>query len=426
MMNWNIPEKVRRKGLCLNDTLYLYPTNGRKRHLSLCRTSLLIETQNLSLPIWRQNMLCLQKISGISGRWRMQLIGEGEEGRYFLEALNDIPFILNGTPCLKAWPLRGDKLLFDYNLIQGRAPSLDRKEEELDRLIPLPIVESDLSILLEGETGTGKSSLARQIHEKSLVEGNFVALNIRSFNLQLLESELFGHIRGAFTGAFSNKKGALSLAEGGTLFLDEIDNLPTDIQVKLLLFLDSQEYRPVGSEVVRKVKTRMLFASSRPMDREVRLGKCRPDFYFRISQGAVIKMRPLRKSQEQLNTTLSKICQQEGFSLDEKLRQFYLSYAWPGNYRQLTGHLKRKGILSNNGQLKLDAVDYSLLQIKAGELTSLLTDSEECMTLKNVKRHYIWQVYMEEKGNIKRAADKLGISSNTVKRALREVKIHTT
>ena len=129
-------------------------------------------------------------------------------------------------------------------------------------------------------------------------------------------------------------------------------------------------------------------------------------------------MRPLRESPKQLDAALSKICQQEGFSLDDKLRQFYLSYAWPGNYRQLIGHLKRKGILSRTGQLKLDDVDYSLLKIKAGTLTPILTDSEKLLTLQEVKRHYIWQVYMEENKSIKRAADKLGVSCNTVKRFL--------
>ncbi len=389
---------------------------GRRRDLALRRTSVQIETGDLTIPVWKQTSLKLQKGCELNGKWRMSLVGGESEGRYFLEALNGVPFILNGTPCLRAWPLRGDKLLFDYNLLEGKTKLRREEDKSLDRFAPLEIVESNLSVLIEGETGTGKSSLAQKIHEQSCVPGDFVALNLRAFNSQLLESELFGHVKGAFTGAIREKTGALALAEEGTLFLDEIDSLSEDIQTKMLLFLDTLEYRPVGAERCRRARTRMLFASGGSMKDRVNLGKCRADFYFRISQGAVIKMKPLRESQEELKLALTRICLEEEIALDRELYQFYLDCHWPGNYRQLVGHLKRKKALSKSDYLVLDEVDSALLEIGLEELS--FSAEDQVVTLEEAKRCHVWKVYLKQKGNIIQTARRLNISKNTVKRIL--------
>ena len=388
---------------------------------SLNRTRVRIETTCLTLPVWANTSLKLQSSGGDQGAWEMRLVGGERNGRYTIEALKGVPFLINGTPCLKAWPLKGDKILFDHNLLEVKSGPVDEREQFLDRFVSPQIVASDLPILIEGETGTGKSTLAREIHQQSGLSGDFLALNLRAFNPQLLESELFGHVKGAFTGAIREKRGALASTEGGTLFLDEIDGLSKDIQIKLLLFLDTLEYRPVGGERNYKAQTRMIFASGSSMRQMVGRDQCRADFYFRISQGAVIHTRALRESQHELGLALTEISRKEGVILDRRLRKAYLNYHWPGNYRQLWGHLKRKKALSKNSLLRLDDVDTSLFEMGSEEFSNHHFNGE-VVSLEEMKKRYIWNTYLKQKGNMAQTALALNVGMSTVRRIVENVK----
>ena len=416
-----IPEKSRWKGAAFGDVLQLSPVQGKRRNFPLKRTRVRIKTECLTLPVWTHTALKLQSSEPEQGIWEMNLVGEEREGRYTVESLNGVPFLLNGTPCLKAWPLKGDKILFGHNLLEVKSKPMNEREQFLDRFVSPQIVASDLPILIEGETGTGKSTLAREIHQQSGLTGDFLALNLRAFNPQLLESELFGHVKGAFTGAIREKRGALASTEGGTLFLDEIDGLSKDIQIKLLLFLDTLEYRPVGGERNYKAQTRMIFASGSSMRQLVGQGLCRADFYFRISQGAVIHTRPLRESRHELNLALSEICLKEGVMLEARLRKAYLNYHWPGNYRQLWGHLKRKKALSKNLFLRLDDVDASLFDMGSEEFSADNFDSE-VVGLEEMKKRYIWNTYLKQKGNVAQTALVLKVCMSTVRRVVDKVR----
>ena len=156
------------------------------------------------------------------------------------------------------------------------------------------LINSDLKILISGETGTGKSHLARKVHEKSGRLGEFVAINLSSFNPQLIESELFGHKKGSFTGAIHDKTGAFSMAKNGTLFLDEIDSLPLDLQTKLLTFIDNKKFRRVGDTKEESINTRLIFASGRPLEQLVEQGSFRKDLFFRLKSGHSVEMASLR------------------------------------------------------------------------------------------------------------------------------------
>ena len=401
-----IPKKALQGGLRFGDQLYLSPVAGSSRCLPLKRAAILIKSANDLMTTWTYDSLSLQSLDNSKGRWHLKLIGD-EKGRYYLESIGEIPFLINGTPCLKAWPLRGDQVLLGHNLLESK---FCQSKDLVSDTIPLRIIKSNLSILIEGETGTGKSFLAKKIHQKSDRPGRFMPLNLKTFNPHLLESELFGHIKGAFTGAIKNKTGALAEASGGTLFLDEIDSLPEDIQIKLLLFLDNFKYRPVGGSAYKKIDVRMIFASGKPVKTLVKQGLCRSDFYYRISQGATAKLPSLRENPNLLKAALKNICLEEEILLNDDLFDFYLKCPWPGNYRQLRSHLNRKKILSKGRFLELCNADLELLE---EEFESPLPGTK---SLEEIKNNYIWLNYISLGKNVRLTAKKLKISVSTVRR----------
>ena len=414
-MKNEIPEIAYYRGIRFNDILFLNPAQGNKRNLSLKRTRIKIYTRKILVPNWKGNSLDLENDQKLEGHWVLELIGDEKNGRFRLKAQNALPFYLNGTPTLDTWPLRGDMITFGYNVLEARSSKKLKQEISLERFVSKKIIESDLSILIEGETGTGKSTLAKIIHENSNTHGPFVALNIGAFNYNLIESELFGHKKGAFTGASRNKMGAVELAKNGTLFIDEIDSLSLDLQTKLLLFLDTLEFRPVGSETTYKVKTRLIFASGSSMIENVRQKKCRHDFYFRISQGAFIKLKPLRDSIDELEYALDQFCKNEHITISDNLKDVYKKYPWPGNYRQLDGHLKKKILLSHNGYLVFDNTDKELI---INNLNTISFHKDKIIPLKEMRDIYAIDAYIRYQKNISHTARILEISKNTLKKIL--------
>jgi DNA-binding NtrC family response regulator len=214
-----------------------------------------------------------------------------------------------------------------------------------------------LPVLLLGESGSGKEVVARAIHEAN-PQGQFVPIDCGSLVGTLMESELFGHMKGSFSGAVENKKGLVELADGGTAFFDEIGDLPLEMQVKLLRLIQEREFRPVGALQWRKVDLRIVAATHRDLRAEVAAGRFRQDLFYRL-QVFVIHLPPLRDHREdvpQLVDHFLRLGQAAGlpaFRPDGELRGALLSYEWPGNVRELKHAIDRMAALHSDGALQL-------------------------------------------------------------------------
>jgi DNA-binding NtrC family response regulator len=213
------------------------------------------------------------------------------------------------------------------------------------------IARTEATVLLEGETGTGKDVLARALWtESARAQGPFVVVDCGAVSYSLLESELFGHERGAFTGAVASRQGAFETAEGGTVFLDEIGELPLDVQPKLLRVLETKEFRRVGGNKTLKSDVRVIAATKRNLLREVQAGKFREDLYFRLAV-VPITVPPLRARREDIPMLVAHILKASGVDLEvtDETLQGLMAHDWPGNIRELRNVLDRASYMSSRG-----------------------------------------------------------------------------
>jgi transcriptional regulator with GAF, ATPase, and Fis domain len=404
------------KGLRLGDEMVIKPFMGNKRVIKIFRTKtefkiheeFLNQGDYIQLPSLDDRgslfQLSLQKISS-----------DENEGRFIFESIGGIPFKLNGNLVFKAYVERGDRISLGQNLIQ-----FGHEYEKHTEEIPLnsKVIHSDLKILIEGETGTGKSFLAEKIHKESGRSGPFVQININSFSPGLLESELFGHVRGAFTGATQEKPGAFIMANHGTLFIDEIDSLPLELQTKLLLFLDSHKVRPVGAHYEFKVNTRLIFASGRKLSHLVEKGTFRKDFYYRLSTGALIHLKPLRHDPMKIKKIIQQFSIDQDVTFAPKLLEFLTGIPWPGNIRELLGYLERKKAYARSRKIDFDECDEALIRMSSD--LSHLCPQDSLMTLDLLKRRYIQNTLVSLNWNKKKVAQVLGISDKTLNRVIKE------
>lgn len=221
------------------------------------------------------------------------------------------------------------------------------------------IAATDATVLLEGETGTGKDVLARSIWKESdRAQGPFVVVDCGAVSYTLIESELFGHERGAFTGAVSSRQGAFELADGGTVFLDEIGELPLDVQPKLLRVLEMREFRRVGGNKTLRTNVRVLAATKRNLQREVAAGKFREDLYFRLAV-VPVTVPSLRQRREDIPTLVDHILKASSanLSVSEETKQALMAHDWPGNVRELRNVLERAVYLARaTGSSELSVV----------------------------------------------------------------------
>lgn len=408
---------VEENGARLGDRILILPIQGRKKAIALNRRSFKINSYDEVGVCLKDSTVYLPHKKGTFSFSLTLIPREGRDesfSRYLLKSHSGWPFKINGTLSFESYIERGDIIDLSYNRLMV--------EEELEIINPLKpvekkIIDSGLDIIIEGETGTGKSRLARIIHEKSGRPGDFVPINISAFSSGIIESELFGHVKGAFTGAISSKRGAFLQANNGTLFLDEIDSLPLGLQTKLLLFLDSKELRPVGGEQIQKVNLRIIYATGQKLKKLVESGQLRKDFYFRISSGASISLLPLRGNPRLLEYLCKELTQKENKFISPKLIEHYKNFCWPGNIRQLLGHLNKKIKLAKGRKIELDHFDEDLFLHE--DFKSQVDQS--FLTLEQIKGQYVQKVYLYTGNNYAKSAEILGVSANTVKAFIKKL-----
>ncbi len=292
---------------------------------------------------------------------------------------------------------------------------------------------SDSTILLTGESGTGKDVLAHFIHSKSARSGNpMIMVNCGALPETLFESEFFGHERGAFTGASSLRRGLLEAADGSSFFLDEIGDMPLVMQVKLLHFLEQGRFRRVGSTRDQNADVRIIAATNRDLEREVEQQRFRADLYYRLNVVS-LHVPPLRERTEDIPEFINHFLEiyRERFTrpqldLSPEARQGLLGYSWPGNVRELRNCLERAAAISSSDTI--EAAQIPFLGARQSGLPASRHDAQGAapapqtapMTLEELEREHILRVLDESDGNRERAAAILGISSRTLYRKLRE------
>lgn len=279
------------------------------------------------------------------------------------------------------------------------------------------IADSDVPVLIEGESGTGKDLFAKALHYWSIRrEEPFVAINSGALPEQLLESELFGHVKGAFTGANQDKKGLVEAANGGTLFLDELGEMPLSLQVKLLRFLESGEFRRIGEVRERKVKVRTIAATNRHLDEEVAKGNFREDLYYRLNV-VKITIPPLRDRMDDL-PLLVKHFLKAGKTLDAKALKALQSYDFPGNVRELH-HLLERGMLLSTGNI----IEASDLLLQAADKSNSKETHAALCSLEQLEKEHIKKVLAELNWNKTKAAEVLGVSVRNLYRKIEQYQL---
>ena len=285
------------------------------------------------------------------------------------------------------------------------------------------VAPTDSTVLIQGESGTGKEVVARFIHELSNRSDNpFLSINCGALPESLLESELFGHVKGSFTGAVKDKAGLFTAAANGTFFLDEIGETTPATQVKLLRALQHREVIPVGATDAVPVDARLIAATNRDLDEEIKTGRFRSDLYYRLNVIA-IHLPPLRQRRDDIPILAEHFLQRIATLRKESAKRIQPTalealqeYQWPGNVRELENALERAVILSGGDQISLDVLPERVMQRKAEPLVSGRTPPNP--TLEAVERAYIMWVLQTEGGNKSRAADVLGIDPSTLYRKL--------
>ncbi len=317
---------------------------------------------------------------------------------------------------------------FQTAAVEGEAelsafPGIIGKSRAIRELLDVvaKVAVTDSTVLITGETGTGKELIGRAIHHSSVRHDRvFCAVNSAAFPETLLESELFGHRRGAFTGASVHKKGLFEHAHQGTVFLDEVAEMPVSMQAKLLRFLQTGEIRPVGGEATRCVDVRLVTATNKELEREVEAGRFREDLYYRLAVIPVC-VPPLRDRSEDIPYLAAHFCQRFASKLNKPVETIsaagmdaLLNYWWPGNVRELENCIERAVALGHGVEIGLDDLPARICETPApAEPTSIAS-------LQVMERAHILNTLEKVGWNRKRAAELLQISTTTLWRRLKD------
>jgi two-component system NtrC family response regulator len=320
---------------------------------------------------------------------------------------------------------------YNFNKIVGEHPRIKEIFAAISKVAP-----TDSTVLLDGESGTGKEIFAGYIHTLSRrASHQFIITDCNTFSDSLLESELFGHVKGAFTGAIQNKSGIFASANGGTLFLDEIANLSLEIQGKLLRVMESHEYKPVGGSLIKKSDVRIIAATNRDLETMVENGEFRPDLFYRMNVFPIF-LPPLRERKSDIPKLayhfLRLACKSTGKKVDgfsDDAMEMMVNHDWPGNIRQLKNVVERLVIMSDQA-----VVNYNCLQNhfeinrSSGKdlLPSTLTElkSFKCELLRKeydkVEKAFLQKALTAENGNISRASRRVGMQRSNFSTLLKK------
>ena len=306
---------------------------------------------------------------------------------------------------------------FSFDAVLGTSPAI-REAVELAR----KVASTAATVLVTGETGTGKEVFAQAIHQNSpRAKRSFVAVNCSAFSKDLLESELFGHRAGAFTGAVKDKKGLFEEASGGTIFLDEVGEMAFGLQAKLLRVIESGEFIKVGETRPTQVDVRIVAATNRDLQCEIKEGRFREDLYYRLSVFR-IHLPPLRERPEDIEAYVRMFAARFGEKMGrrvERIEPDYLNlmrlHSWPGNVRELRNVVERSLIMSEGSVLRASDLPLEMQRIGGGD-----APGAGALDLASVEREHIARVLRQAGGNKTRAAALLGIGVTTLYRKIDE------
>jgi DNA-binding NtrC family response regulator len=300
----------------------------------------------------------------------------------------------------------------------GRSPNFRTMLERVSRVAP-----TDTSVLLLGETGTGKEMVARLIHESSArASAPFVAVDCSGLTETLFESELFGHEKGAFTGATQRKLGLVEATSGGTLFLDEVGDIPLAQQVKLLRLIESNSYRRVGGVMPLRADFRLVAATHRNLKQMVREGSFRSDLYYRISAFPVT-VPPLRERRDDIlllaESLLSRVRPGRQFELSTAARRALVAYDYPGNVRELRNIVESASLLVTDDRIEREHLPEEVIAERPEDRPAAGKQIAP-LALRTIERESLAQALVDHQGNRRELAQALGLSERTLYRKLRE------
>jgi DNA-binding NtrC family response regulator len=303
----------------------------------------------------------------------------------------------------------------------GKSLPIERLRQKIVELAPL-----DIPVLITGESGTGKEIVSRYIHQCSQrAKNQFTAVNCAGLSANLIESELFGHAQGAFTGATKTKYGFFEISDGGTLFLDEIADMPPELQSRLLRVLDKGEFNRVGETVTRQVNVRVISATNRDLADMVRSNKFRKDLYYRL-RGAQIEVLPLRKRKEDIPSLVHYFIDDEKYAVTPDAMDLFIQFDWPGNVRELRMVVENlKGvspnrIITKEAAEKIIKIGYNL----SGDESSIPPYKDFKNTVvKSSEKRYFESVLQSAKGNISQAARLAGMDRKNLYEKLKQLEI---
>ncbi len=312
---------------------------------------------------------------------------------------------------------------FDFNRFIGNSPEIVKLKKMAEK-----IARSDSTVLIQGESGTGKELIARAIHFHSSRSGKpFVTINCAALPENLLESELFGHVKGSFTGAIKDKDGLFRVADEGTFFLDEVGMTTLAIQAKLLRALEEKEITPVGGTVPIKVDVRLIAATNADLEQEVKQGNFRADLYYRLHV-IPITLPPLREREDDIKLLSSyfvkKYCQKmqmEEKIISDQAMERLLSCKWPGNVRELENAIEHAVLLSRGNQINVPDLPQKIQE--DAEIDLVTEEKPSAPTLETIEKAYVFWVLNQTGWQKGKAASILGIDSSTLYRKIEKYKL---
>ncbi|KPJ61887.1 MAG: chemotaxis protein CheY [Planctomycetes bacterium DG_23] len=308
---------------------------------------------------------------------------------------------------------------YGFEQIIGNSPRMRAIFDILRQISP-----TTATVLIYGQTGTGKELVAQSIHNNSPRKNKpFVALNCSALTESILESELFGHVKGAFTGAVADRRGRFEYADGGTIFLDDVADMPISTQVKLLRVLEEQEITRVGSNEPIKVNVRLIAATNRDLEKEVDAGRFRKDLYFRLKV-VTLTLPPLKERKEDIPLLIDSFLREysrkhtkEIKGIEPEAVKIFCDYRWPGNVRELKNALETMVVLASNDMLKAEDIPANILSsVRTAPQPQPVISAG--MTLEEAEKELIKNTLALVNGNRKEAAKRLGIGERTLYRKI--------